>query len=179
MSAEHYFDINLNGDDFTKNISVRREREAGRSPINIMATDMINEGILGIVDYHKKVPNVGYDINYGMILFGEGLIAIENMIWDGQFSLDEIQADMASKGSAYDVRFSFTERGGLVKVPDDQWTKMRDAAVKDKTLARFFEDPTLLPEVARRFVVRDSVRLRAIKEKIIPQYKQLAAQVCK
>ncbi|HVZ66936.1 MAG TPA: hypothetical protein VG917_01620 [Patescibacteria group bacterium] len=179
MSAEHYFDINLNGEDFTKNISVRREREVGRSPINIMANDMISEGIMGISDVGRKTPNVSFDVNSGMVLFGEGLIAIERMIWDREFNLSEIQADMMRKGSAYDVRFTFPTSEGPVAISDAEWTKMRDAAVKDKTLACFYEDTTLLPEVARRFVTRDMTKLRTIREKILPKYKTLAIQVCK
>jgi hypothetical protein len=174
MSAEEYFQNNPADASFTTH--VKDKKPAHKSPPVFIAEELMKKAAEGIRRASaRQVPLNTLDTN--AMLFSSMLLAIDRMIWDRVFDIDDM---MAGINATLLGRLTFAKnpkltQEGPVQITQGEWEVMMKTAREDKTYAAFFENTNLLPASARVFFDTDRVTLPGIRANILPKYKPLAA----
>jgi hypothetical protein len=112
------------------------------------------------------------------MVFATMLVQIDRMIWEGEFNAYDMQEELNAKAAGFaEFRFTNATREG-VRIADEEWRAMINAASHDKTYSCFFEDPSLLPTPARKFFTNNAGEAAVMRNQILPRYKALAKTVC-
>lgn len=184
--------------EFLQHAEIARKKETPRSLVHILADDMVRVGVDGIVSftnsridrtkktleldaqYHNDLREVCRD-DLGMLFLGTSVLAIEDSIVEGYFSL-RAHLDMVNERiRVLPFSYSITEdqlRSLDKEINPDMRRNMARLAEADPTFASFFDPQhitTMIPYGLKGFL--SGVKGVEPILGIMPRYKQFTSPV--